>query len=533
MKPTEEFKLLLQARNTCMWIVTVEERRAENAIAAVAASEGYAVRFWDCATGAKDVEGAAIDLGGSIGAASVLAKIADRESRMGREVWVLRDLHKWLGNPQVERMLKTIARDLQDEADPTKWASVVVLAPSPEVPETLRNSAVTLDWPLPTRPELEAILGEALAASKAKIKGNRSSAVDAMAGLSADDAASAIARSLAEVGQVDPAIIAGEKKRIINRMPGLTWYQPDPRGLDGVGGLEFLKEDLEESWAAFSPEARKFGVPTPRGVLVVGISGCGKSLVAKAVATTWNLPLIRMDMGALRNSLVGSSEARLRNALKLLASIGRCVVLLDEIEKALGATGGTLDGGVGTDALGEILTWLQDREGEVYLIATANEVQALPPEFTRKERFDEIYFVDLPTFKGRQEVLASALRHPAVNRNPADFDLAAVARATANYSGAEVASLVSSALRTVFKAGGRDLTTADLLEKAKQVVPLSTSAAETITRLREWAETRARAASIPEEKPKKSSTAAGGGRFGGIVGGGLVLDPAEVEADAR
>jgi SpoVK/Ycf46/Vps4 family AAA+-type ATPase len=291
--------------------------------------------------------------------------------------------------------------------------------------------------------------------------------------------------------------VAKEKKRVIARERVIEWFDPLPGGLDAVGGLDQLKAWLASRKNAYSPKARAYGLPAPKGALLVGVPGCGKSLTAKAIATAWGVPLLRLDLGGLKSKFVGESEGNLRKAFSVIETIGRCVVWLDEIEKALaGATDGSADGGVSSDALGAILSWMQDRPGEAFVIATSNDVTKLPPELLRKGRFDELWFVDLPTQTERAAILATALK--ANGRDPSGFALDIVATGCPDFTGSEMAALVPDALYAAFEDGEREPTSGDLTYAASNVVPLAKTAADKISRLRDWAKGRARYATTPE-----------------------------------
>jgi SpoVK/Ycf46/Vps4 family AAA+-type ATPase len=331
---------------------------------------------------------------------------------------------------------------------------------------------------------------------------DREGAIDAALGLSAEEAANCFARSLvATKGRIDPALVSGEKKRTIARERVLTWYDPDPRGLDAVGGLDVLKSWLVQRRLAFSPEARAYGLPSPKGCLVVGVPGSGKSLTAKAIATAFGMPLLRLDLGGLKSKYVGESEQNIRKALAVAEALGKCVVWIDEIEKALaGSTGPQGDGGVASDALGAMLSWMQERSGSVFVIATANDVSALPPELLRKGRFDEIWAVDLPTQRERMEILTVTLRQHGREKG---VDVTRVARECAGFTGAEIAAIVPDAMFVAFADGARAITTDDLSAVACNVVPLAKTAAEKIETLRAWVKAgRARPASTPETEER-------------------------------
>lgn len=487
---------LLRARHTLLWVVTREEGRVEKALIGAAGSARFEVRFWDCATGITDSEGRPIEDAQDPNAALAYIRRAD-----SRYVYVLRDLHKWL-DPVVLRGVRSLARSLQ-VAPPARACAIVVLTPSSEVPPELAGHATVIDYPLPDRAEIARLLDDAISALPEEIRasaapnGTRDAAIDAAVGLSAEEAANCYAKSLVTTRRIDPALVAGEKKRVIAREKVLTWHDPDPRGLDAIGGLELLKGWLTARRAAFGPRARAFGLPAPKGAMLVGVPGCGKSLTAKAVASAWGMPLLRLDMGALRSKWVGESEANIRKALQVAEAVSPCVLWLDEIEKALGgSTGPQGDGGVAADALGAVLSWMQERTGSVFVVATANDVRSLPPELLRKGRFDELFFVDLPSRQERAQILQASLAQYAIT--PDGIDCGAVAGATGGFTGAEIAALVPDAMFAAFADGERRVTTQDLTSAAASVAPLSKTASEKIDALRTWAKGRARPASLQE-----------------------------------
>ena len=491
---------LLRARNTLLWVVTREEVRVERAIVEAAAAAKYPTLLWDCATGLSDSAGRRRTDNGD--PAGVLALIRDSKERA---VYVLRDLHKWM-DPVTLRGLRSRARELKSTSK-DEARTIVVLSPSAEVPPELAGAATVIDYPIPDRAEmgqiLDDILNVVLAQAPAEMRaqalptGTREAAIDAAVGLTAEEAENCYSRSLVTSKRIDPVLVAAEKRRVVAREKVLTWYDPDPRGLDGVGGLDVLKAWLTSRRAAFSERARAYGLPAPRGAFLVGIPGCGKSLVAKCVASAWGVPLLRLDLGALRSKYVGDSEANIRKALSVAETVSPCVLWLDEIEKALaGSTGEQGDGGVSADALGAVLSWMQERQGAVFVVATANDVRALPPELLRKGRFDEVFWVDLPTKVERQEILRAALAQHG--RAAKGIDLPRLAAETEGFTGAELAALIPDALFESFADGERALTTKDLSKAAKTVVPLAETAKEKLEALRSWAKGRARAASTPE-----------------------------------
>jgi SpoVK/Ycf46/Vps4 family AAA+-type ATPase len=502
--PTSDVTALLKARHTLIWVVSREEARVENALIDAAAAAKYPVAFWDCATGLSDATGKVLDAsmvavtGGM--PPSILDRVRDRPERM---VYVLRDLAPHLRDPFAVRALRSLARSLQ-KAPKNEARAIVVLTPSSEVPLELQGHATLVEWPLPARADIGRIFDDVVSAlpeglrDAAVAPGVRDAAIDAAVGLSAEEASNCYARSLVSTRRIEPAIVAAEKKRVIARGKGVTWEDPDPRGLDAVGGLDNVKSWLTARKAAFGPRARAYGLPAPKGCFLVGLPGTGKTLVSRCIAAAWGLPLISLDFGALQSKFVGESQTNLRQTLSLIEAVSPCVVRVDEIEKALaGASGPAADGGVSQDALGTFLTWMQERRSPSFVIATANDVRNLPPELLRKGRFDEVFFVDLPTRGERAAIVRAALG--AHNRAEADVDVDAVADATVGFSGAEIAALVPDALFVAFADGEREIGTADLLTAAATVVPLSKTAAEKIEALRSWAKGRARFASRPED----------------------------------
>jgi SpoVK/Ycf46/Vps4 family AAA+-type ATPase len=301
------------------------------------------------------------------------------------------------------------------------------------------------------------------------------------------------AKSLVMTGRMDLDVIVAEKKQLIQKSRVLEYYD-GVEDMAYVGGMLELKTWLRKRSLAFSERARRFGLPEPRGLLLLGVQGGGKSLVAKSVAGLWKLPLLRLDMGKVFSEMVGASEQNIRAALRLSESVAPCVLWLDELEKGLSGLGSSnrSDAGTAARVFGSFLVWMQEKTAPVFVIATSNDISSLPPELLRKGRFDEIFFVDLPKLAERQEILAIHLakRH----RDPRRFDLLALARESEGFSGAEIEQVVISALYDAFEAE-RQLSQGDLRSNIRQTVPLSQTVSERITALRDWARTHARPAS--------------------------------------
>lgn len=511
MEVVQDIVALQKARNHVLWIITREEARVEGYLFEAAAAADYAPYTWDVGQGVVDMTGTVVlgkeeptpgpgtDPGVVMDAIANFARGARpiRNIKTSRNLWIMRDFAPWVTPPiglQTQRQLRNLARMLPG-VEPNNAQSVIVLTTSADVPAELSDHATVIEWPLPDREDVAATLDAAIGSLSEDLRkaalpaGAREAAIDAAVGLSEEEAASCFARSLVQHKRIDPATVAQQKKQIITRERVLEWYDPLPGGLAAVGGLGNLKAWLVQRACAFTAEAREYGLPPPRGAFLVGLPGCGKTHIAKAIATAWGVPLLKLDLNALKSKFVGESEANLRKAFKVIEAIGPCVVLADEIEKTLaGATQGAADGGVSADALGTFLTWMQERQGQAFVVATANDISALPPELLRKGRFDETWFVDLPNADERAEILRAALA--AHGRKGAKIDLAAVAMECEQFTGAEIAALVPDALFTAFADKKREVATKDLLAAAETVVCMAKSARDKVDALRQWQQER-------------------------------------------
>jgi len=322
--------------------------------------------------------------------------------------------------------------------------------------------------------------------------------VEAALGLTYVEAENVFAKSIVRNKTFDVPTILSENKHII-RKSGILEYYEAQESLDEIGGLETLKSWLQKRRGAFTSKARDFGLPLPKGILLIGVPGCGKSLTAKAVGAAWQMPLLRLDVGKIFGGLVGASEENIRKALKTAEAIAPAVLWLDEMEKGFSGTGSSnmSDGGTTSRVFGTFVTWMQEKTSPVFVIATANDVRSLPPELLRKGRFDEIFFVDLPSRDERKQVFEIHLKKK--RRDPATLDLGKIVEATPEFSGAEIEQAVVSALYDAFD-GETDLTTEGIVGSAREIVPLAVTMKEGIDGMREWARTRARPASTGQEK---------------------------------
>ena len=301
--------------------------------------------------------------------------------------------------------------------------------------------------------------------------------------------------------------VFAEKQQII-RKSGLLEYYAASEDFSNVGGLAVLKDWLNKRAVAFTDEARAFGLPAPKGILLLGVQGCGKSLCAKAVSRLWQLPLLRFDMGRMFGSFIGSSEENVRRAIAVAESVAPAILWVDEIDKAFAGSqsSGATDGGTTARVFGTFLTWLSEKNAPVFVVATANDVSQLPPELLRKGRLDEIFYVDLPSEEERGEIFRIHLAKRG--RDPKNFDLPALAAASRDFSGAEIEEAIISALYDAFYSR-QELTTEHVLTALAQTVPLAKTMDEKISHLRHWAEGRARHASRPRTAKRRRVKPAG------------------------
>ena len=473
-------------------MVTQEESRLLETIKAVCEHNRWNGLAWDAAEGFQVVTGRGQPAPSARDPLTALEQIDKAEDGT---IFILKDFHETWTNAQIKRKLRNVVQRLRFTRK-----SVVVTAPTSRLPDELRDEAVVVDFPSPGPSELELVLDQLTHTPNVQISmtdTGREKLVQAALGLTAAQASRAFSRGIiANQGKLDDRaidLVSAEKKQIIRESEALEFYTVTETMAD-VGGLGVLKEWLRLRERAFSREAREYGLPWPKGIALIGIPGTGKSLTAKMIAGQWRLPLLRLDVGALFGSLVGESEERARRALRLAETLAPCLVWIDEMEKAL-AHGG-LDSGTSTRVFGTILTWMQEKTAPCFVIATANDIAALPPELLRKGRFDEIFFLDLPTDDERQEIFSVHLRKRS--RLTADFNLGKLSQASEGYVGAEIEQAVIDGMYLGFNAG-REFTTEDILVSLARQVPLSVSQRETIQMLRSWLhEGRAQSASFRE-----------------------------------
>ncbi|MER7276311.1 AAA family ATPase [Dactylosporangium sp. NPDC000244] len=486
----DEIRLYLRARVALIVLVTIEEQRAVDILDDVRRERdpGADLIVWDVAdhfTSAAMPPAGQRPLPETGDPGTALDKIKELANKTPerRDIYLLKDFHEFWGrDPRIRRKLKNLAQQLVYTG-----SSLVVIAPTRAVPVELRNDAVVVELPLPTAPQLRHELDgliEGTAGVRAALSGaGRAKLSQAALGLTVAQAKRAFAKAIVRDGALDDRgidTVLQEKKAVVRESGALEFY-PVEESTDDVGGLDALKRWLTLRERAFSEEATRYGLPAPKGIALIGIPGTGKSLTAKMICGLWRLPLLRLDVGALFGSLVGESEERVRLAMQLAETVAPCVLWIDEIEKALAAGG--LDGGTSQRVFGTILTWMQEKTAPVFVVATANDVTALPPETLRRGRFDEVFFLDLPTERERREIIAVHLRKR--RRDPEAFDVHHLAQISDGFVGAELEQAVIDAMYHAF-AENRDVRTADITEALLRTVPLSRSQREVIEHLRAW-----------------------------------------------
>ena len=491
-----ELDTYIRARYPLLWVVTPEEERALAEIEALAIEQKKRVLTWSGTLGVVNPA-----LPGRVDASKrdpllLLSTILEDSEPC---LWVLRDFHPYLKDATIVRRLREVAFGLK-----ASNKTVILLGPILKIPTELEKEITVVDFDLPDLEQITRKLDDFAAGTEqgGRIdvqldRRQRGRLAQACLGLTATEAENAIAKAIVQAGgrldQDAIEVVTAEKQQIIRKSGLLEFYASEER-LNNVGGLDTLKEWLRKRVRAFSAEARAFGLPEPKGILLVGVQGCGKSLVAKSVANSWQLPLLRLDVGRLFASLVGSSEQNLRTAIRTAESIAPVVLWVDEIEKGFSGvdSSNVSDAGTAARVFGSFITWLQEKQAPVFVIATANAVHHLPPELVRKGRFDEIFFVDLPDAGERADIWRIHLvkRH----RDPEQFDLPTLAMASDGLSGAEIEQAVIAGLYEAFDQG-RPLAMSDLLDVLQETVPLSTMMSEEIDALRGWAAQRARPAS--------------------------------------
>jgi hypothetical protein len=486
--PTRDIELLVRSRHGLIVIESEDDERVATLLRLAADRLGTHLFTWSRARGLRR-DGAASPVYGTEDFLQLCSHVAGAAIPA---LYLLRGAAPLLQDDvRAERLADAAAASVD------AGGAVVLIGESVPLPATLRRRAARVELPVPDVREYKALVERILRdlAPRINVRIERQPAeaqalFNGLRGLTLMEAEKVLTRAIVEDGVLaaeDIRHVVAAKKQIVER-EGVLEFHPVEHGLDDVADLAGLKAWLAKrrNIVRDPKRATEFGLSFPKGILLIGVPGCGKSLCARAVAADWQLPLLRLDPGSLYNKYIGESESNFRRACATAERLSPVVLFIDEIEKAF-AVGGSEDGGVSQRVLGAFLSWLQDRRGDVFTVATANDVSKLPPEFLRKGRFDEIFFVDLPNAEARRAIAEIHLRRR--NRQPAGFDLAAFVAATDGFSGAEIEQVIVSALYTAF---ARDVRLDDglLLNEASATRPLSHTMAERIAALRNWASDR-------------------------------------------
>ncbi|WP_143438571.1 AAA family ATPase, partial [Hydrocoleum sp. CS-953] len=474
-------KLLLRSRYSIIYIQTREEERVENSITESAKKQGNrAVYLWDFVEGYQNNPN---DIG--FGKRNPLQglELLEKLPESAAAIFILRDFQRFLEDISISRKLRNLAKKLKSQPK-----NIVILAPEISVPDDLTEVITIIEFPLPNSQEISQEVERLLVAMGQSLeKRLLDEVVRASQGLSIERIRRVLAKAIATHGELqldDVDLILEEKRQTIRQTQILDFY-PAHENISDIGGLDNLKDWLLRRGGAFSERARQYGLPHPRGLLLVGIQGTGKSLTAKAIAHHWHLPLLRLDVGRLFGGLVGESESRTRQMISIAEALAPCVLWIDEIDKGFAGFKSQGDAGTTSRVFGTFITWLAEKISPVFVVATANNIESLPPEILRKGRFDEIFFVGLPNQEERKaifEVHLSRLRP----HNIKSYDIDRLAYETPDFSGAEIEQSLIEAMHIGFSQN-REFTNEDILESASQIIPLARTAEEQIKFLQDWA----------------------------------------------
>jgi ATP-dependent 26S proteasome regulatory subunit len=434
--------------------------------------------------------------------------LANMESMTVEAVFILKDFHRHMDDPVVVRRLRDVGQKFS-----ANRRTVVITAPELSVPMELTTLVEYFDLPLPDRDRLHEIVHDTFTrlSKTYSLKLQLDAAgVDAMSanlrGLTEEEAERAVSQALVTRYALCAETVTDvlEAKKQLLRHSGMLEFIDASDNMGSVGGLENLKHWLGQRRGAWEDSAREFGLEAPKGMIILGVQGCGKSLCARAVAGEWKLPLVKFDTSAVYDKYIGETEKRIRKVFQVAEGLAPCVLWIDELEKVFAGSGpdsASADAGVSSRLLASFLSWMQDRKAPVFVAATCNNVTVLPPELIRKGRFDELFFVDLPNQAERKQIFSIQLAKR--KRNPAEFDLEKIAAAAKGYSGAEIDAAVQGALYAAYSEK-KALSTQLMIDALTQTVPLSTTRAEEIAALREWARTRAVPASARDVDSAKA-----------------------------
>lgn len=500
--PYGQIQDMLKAYYPVLYLTTFEYDRTKQKLIGIAKNLNKNFQFyeWNCVDGLgqRDLSDGSITFLENIEEPEQLLKhIASQTEKDDAEIYVLEDFHDFISERNIKIQLRQLAEKLRFYRK-----HIIIVSSVLSLPVELEKYITVVELPLPGRVDLESVLNRVVKNANAEIDNDlKKKLIDSALGMTVMEAdlAYCLAAVKDKMGINSPRTVAFEKEQIIKKSGLLDYYQVN-ESLKNVGGMEVLKEWLEKRKQAFDFKAQTWGLAEPKGMLLLGVPGCGKSLTAKCIASLWNMPLLRLDIGKVFEGTVGSSESNIRRAIATAEAVAPCVLWIDEIEKGLSGvqSSGSTDGGTTSRIYSTILTWMQEKVQPVFVVATANDISMLPPELLRKGRFDEIFFVDLPSEADRKSIfsihLTNALKDTTQKAD--DFGLDKLAKESKGFNGAEIEECVKEAKFAAYTENRNEprLQIIHLLNAIKETVPLSKTMKDQIEFLRKWAKSRAKQA---------------------------------------
>lgn len=487
---------LIKSRINIIQIISYENMIVDGKVAAAARELKRNWYKWNCSSGLKRFNGKKFDIIENM--EDNLAILDWYESEEAKDsILILEEfnLHLIDNRRLISKMRDIAAKNYADR-------SLIMLQTRRQLPSELDKDVYIEELDLPNAEDLKIIFNEVCKHYSVNPEGNTQKIIESALGLTIMEAQRAFSKAIVQTGQLtekEISIIIQEKENIIKNSGHLEYYHHNET-LDDVGGLDILKDWLKRRGRAFEDEAKKYGLEIPRGILLLGIPGTGKSLCAKAVGSAWQFPIIKLDMGKVFGKYVGDSESNIRQALKIAEAVSPSILWIDEIEKGL-SSGGE-DGGTSHRVLGTFLTWMQEKKKPVFVVATANNIKFLPPELLRKGRVDEIFFVDLPLKEDREEIIKIHLKK--FKRDYKNFDISKIAETCEEFSGAEIEEAIKEALFKAFDEN-KEISTEHIIEAMKKTYPISKTMKENISDMRRWAKARAVLASSNSWKEDEKS----------------------------
>lgn len=520
----ERLSTTIKARFPVLYIVSPEESRVRKMLNTIAFDHKKDLYLWSITNGwtsttdlpanlplpvpaeedkGLQLKGMSAEMSAAVKAMQEIGKMAATQSEKGR-IYVLTDFDAFLENSFVERSIRDCARKFPYQGHDT----LIIISPTMKIPDRLSKDFTVLEMELPSYEEVKSHFDKFVKSIEGRddieinlTDEDKEVLIKAAGGLTLAEAENAFAKAVASnkrLSRDDVNIILEEKKQIVLKSGTLEYFETDVK-FNSVGGLDELKDWMRKRNHAFTEAAKDFGIPTPKGALLLGVQGTGKSMVCKTLGSLWEMPVLRFDIGSIFGRYVGESENNMRKALAVAEAVAPCLVWVDELEKGFSGMTESSDSGTSSRVLSYFLSWMQDNTKPIFIVATCNDVSKLPPELLRKGRLDEIFFIDLPCQEEREEIfrIHLDLRH----RDPVNFDIPALAKASLAFSGAEIEQAVVSGLFDAYDES-RELTTDDILLNISKTVPISRTMSHKIEYLRDWAAERARPASSVTIKPE-------------------------------